>query len=453
MKTQMQISKPGRIFVLVFALVIGLVSAHTSSALAAPHAAPDALPTCSWILETAGTGATNLAYPDTDATYWTMPLDTSKWKGMIIQGEYPSARFFSLATYLADGDLAHSIQDVDIDPKPGSTNPFRPGQQGDKQKYRVTISKEAASPGQRNHVMLGDTNLAWVIYRIYVPDKGLDRTAGVSLPRVTLVALDGTKHPIPVCPFKKPAVQLAFLLLELQANGFGPAADMMQSLYTQGNNDGLPADTNCQPQDQIVFWIPKNTGGLFPNEANKYIAAPGLCFEPDKVVVVRGRAAVFPNTYNGGSIYDPAIPGRIKMRYWSMCNNNQVKPFPVVACEPDALTALDQDGFYTYVIGEGATPPANIGPEVTWLPWGLKARPNILIFRNMLPKENFDKSIQAAIAAGCVVDNQSGVTPPRDDVVAAGECAQNVMKAFYPQAVYCDRNVLVNQGWKACFAP
>ena len=317
----------GRAALLVACLVLVFASAHVATTLAAPQAAPDALPTCSWLLETAGKGATNFAYPDTDATYWTMPLDTTKYKGMIVQGKYPAARFFSLSTYVASGSVVESIQDVDIDPRPGSTNPFRPGDQGDKQTYRVVIGTGDPAPGQRNFVKLGDTPLAWVIYRIYVADKGLDEQGGVALPRVTLVALDGSKHPIPVCPFKRPAVQLAFLVLALQANGFGPAADMIQNLYTQGNNDGLPADNNCQPKDDIVFWIPKNTGGLFPNEANKYIAAPGLCYEPNQVIVVRGRAAVFPNTYNGGTIYDPAIPGRIQMRYWSMCNNNQLSRF------------------------------------------------------------------------------------------------------------------------------
>lgn len=452
MKQLFSVPGRGRTAVLLFCLVIVLVSAHVTTALAAPDA-PDAVPSCSWILKTAGKGATNFAYPDTDATYWTMPLDTTKYKGMIVAGKYPAARFFSLSTYYADGDLVDSIQDVDIDPRPGSTNPYRPGGQSDKQKYRVEIGTEDPLPGQRNYIKLGNTPLAWVIYRIYVSDKGLNEQGGEPLPRVTLVALDGSKHPIPVCPFNRPAVQLAFLILSLQANGFGPAADMIQTLSTQGNDDGLPADNECQPKEDIVFWIPKNTGGLFPNEANKYIAAPGLCYEPNQVIVVRGKAAVFPNTYNGGTIYDPAIPGNIQMRYWSMCNNNQFKPFPVVQCQPDALTPLDAQGKYTYAIGDGTTPPAGLDPNIVWLPWGKKLKPNILIFRNMLPKETFRRSIQAAIAAGCVVDNQSGVTPPRQDVLEAGACAHLVMRGYYPEAVYCDKQVLINNGWQACFNP
>ena len=77
---------------------------------------------------------------------------------------------------------------------------------------------------------------------------------------------------------------------------------------------------------------------------------------------------------------------------------------------------------------------------------------NILIFRNMLPTmPQFDRSVQAAIAAGCVVDNQPNMPRPRDQVVAAGACAERVMKAFYPKAVFCGQSVFQRGGWQACF--
>ena len=381
-----------------------------------------------------------------------MPFDATAWKSLIIKGTFPTARFFSFATYVAQGSVVDSINDVAIDPRVGSTNPFRPGPDAELHKYTITISRDPAEPGETNHVMLGDTPLAWIIYRIYLPDQGLNRKAGVALPRVILVAQDGSRHPVPQCPFTKPSVQLSFMLAELRAAGFGTDADSTQTKFSEGDPGGLPTDETCQPQDQVVFWIPKNTGGLFPNPANKYIAAPGLCFDSGKVVVVRGRAAVFPDTYDGGAIWEPAMPGKIRMRYWSLCNNDQITPFPVVSCQPDATTNLDLDGYYTYVLGEGDTAPTSLPSKATWVPWGLKDQPNILILRNMLPKRTFDNSIQTAIAAGCVVDNQSGVTPPRDEVVAAGECAQQVMQEYYPRAVFCDKQRLLDQGWNACFA-
>jgi len=51
-----------------------------------------------------------------------------------------------------------------------------------------------------------------------------------------------------------------------------------------------------------------------------------------------------------------------------------------------------------------------------------------------------------------VVDNQSGVPPSRDEIVKQGKCAQGVMGEYYPQAVYCDKQVFIGQGWQGCFA-
>ena len=86
-------------------------------------------------------------------------------------------------------------------------------------------------------------------------------------------------------------------------------------------------------------------------------------------MIVRGKAADFPDTYNGNPVWQPALPGYIQLRYWSMCNNEQVAPFPVVACQPDHATNLDSQGYYTYVLGEGDSPPPWLPAYATWLPW------------------------------------------------------------------------------------
>jgi hypothetical protein len=87
-------------------------------------AAAQALPVCSWPLETTGKGISNVAYPDTNATYWTMPFDSVRWKSIVITGAYPQARFFSFVSYNASGSVVEdhgSLNDVDINPDPGYT--------------------------------------------------------------------------------------------------------------------------------------------------------------------------------------------------------------------------------------------------------------------------------------------------------------------------------------------
>jgi hypothetical protein len=413
-------------------------------------ASAQSLPSCSWRLETDGSGLTNVAYPDTNATYWTMPVDTTQWKQVIVQGQYPQARFFSFTSYVAEGAAAGAILDIDIDPDAGSSNPFR--RVPSRQQHNYTVNVGGAS-GQSNQINFGNTTLAWIIYRIYIANNGLNRMAGVPLPAVTLVDANGGMHSIAPC--NTPSNQQITLLIDdLRADGLNQLADYWQVQFTHGNDGGFAPDPNCQPEDQLVFWIPANTGGYFPNPYNKYIAGPALCFDPGKFVIVRGKAADFPNTYNGYPVWQPALPGFIQLRYWSMCNNEQEPPFPVVACQADHATNLDRLGYYTYVLGQGDSPPPWLPSYATWLPWGSTTVSNILIFRNMLPSTpQFEKSVQAAIAAGCVVNNQLGVPPPRNQVLTQGACAEAVMKEFYPQAVFCDESVFQQGGWQACFGP
>jgi len=412
------------------------------------NASAQSLPSCAWRLETDGSGITNVAYPDTDATYWTMPVDTTQWKQVILQGQYPRSRFFSVTTYVAQGAASDAILDINIDPDAGSSNPFRRRSSGQQHDYTVNVGGPS---GQTNQVNFGDTPLAWIIYRIYVPNRGLDEMGGVPLPAVTLVDANGGRHSIAPCGTPRDQ-QITLLVDDLRADGFDQLADYWQTKFTEGDDGGLAPDPNCQPEDQIVFWIPENTGGFFPNPFNKYIAAGGLCFHAGKFVIVRGKAADFPNTYNGGPVWQPALPGYIQLRYWSMCNNDQIPPFPVVACQPDHATNLDRQGYYTYVLGEGDSPPPWLPAYATWLPWGSTVVSNILIFRNMLPSTpQFDRSVQAAIAAECVANNKLNKPPLRPEVVAAGSCAERVMKAFYPKAVFCDQSVFRYGGWQACF--
>jgi hypothetical protein len=146
----------------------------------------------------------------------------------------------------------------------------------------------------------------WIIYRIYVANKGSGRNAGVPLPTITLVGQDGRSYVVPPCRS----------LQALDMNAAFPSewiASLEQSTAQQAS---------CQ-ETPLVVWIPKNTGGYFPNPANKYIAIPGVCFQPNRILVVRGKGPAFPDTYNGGPIWQPA---GVQLRCWSLCNNDQRLP-------------------------------------------------------------------------------------------------------------------------------
>lgn len=405
---------------------------------------------CSWPLETSVDSLLNVAYPDTNAVYWTMPIDTSLWRGMVITGRFPATRFMSFTSYDTKGAAIEGLLDFQMRPDKDSRNPFDPGKAataggagvgGDR--YTVFVDQDSRAPKGGSHLQLGP-GLGWVIYRIYVPNNGQNQQGGVDLPSVTMVGRDGSLHPLAPCPTRD--------LASLAQNYPAAAAAIQAIIAAAGSTGGIEAD-NCAP-DQIAFAIPNKTGGYFPNPANKYIAAPALCYQPGRVIVVRGKAAVFPDTYSGKPVWQP--PGqfaKVDMRYWSLCNNDQVQPYPVVQCAADYQTAVDAQGYYTYIVSEAENgkAPAWLPAGTTWLPWGSKTARNILLFRNMIPAPSFHQSVQDALAAGCIFDNTT--TPvPYQSMADASACAAGVMGAYHPAAVYCDQQLLTAQGWQACFA-
>lgn len=394
----------------------------TGFAPAVSLAAAPILPVCSWPFEVTGQGITNVATPDTNATYWVMPLDLSRWRAMVIHGRYPDARFFNLSTYAANGSFIDTIYDQRIVPDVGSVNPFAPPGSEAGGNYTVAIS--GASQGSGNVLGAGGSGFAFIVYRIYLPDKGLDRTGGVGVPTVTLTDFSGNSRTLRPCPFADAETSLGNLVLLLEAAGMSDAARFLGSILALANQ--APFGT-CSPNQTGPAVVPFSTAvpgvNFFPNPQTTYFQTANLCFQPNQILVIRGKAPVFPNTYPppplGGSVFDPAFDGQIQLRYWSMCNNVGVPPNPVVACAADAMTEpeLDETQFYTYVVCNDPAPPSWLPSGVTWLPWGPTSFPITLIFRTILPENGF---------------------------MPAGDCV--------PVGALCDQSQFTMKGWQGCFA-
>ena len=344
-----------------------------------------------------------------------MPFETNAWKSMVIQGRYPEARFVNFNTYNVSGAVSGTIADKDIVPDPGSANPFATPDATGPRNYTLTVSSSAVdSP----NALRAESPLAFVVFRIYLPDQGADRTGGMGLPVVSLVAANGDTRRLEPCPFADAETSLPNLITLLRAGGFPRAADFLDRIFTASKQTPLAASL-CNPAatgPTAVNFSPSSGSEFFANPQTKYLETAGLCLQPGKVLVVRGKAPVFPNTYLGGSVLQPAFDGQIQLRYWSMCNNNAVIPNPVVACQADFETGRGPDQFYTYLVSSGSAAPPWIPPGVTWLPWGAAIFPKSFMFRNILPTQ----------------------------FAVEGD--------YIPRGMFCDENLFRTGGWQACFA-
>jgi hypothetical protein len=394
---------------------LGLVWISMMLEISAANAAAPLVPACGWPFEATGTGITNIATPDTNATYWITPLDTGHWAKMVIKGTYPQARFFNFTTYSAKGTLLSTVFDANIVPDAGSTDPFATEQASGTHSYTVTVGSGASGA---NALGVSGSRLVFVVYRLYAPDAGLDRTGGVGVPNVTVVGYDGSVHSLEPCPFAGAETSLGNMIVLLAASGFADGAAFLQQFLTASQETGLvtgvcnPASPGAAP---VLFGPPTLNPDFFADPQSTYLETPGFCFRANMIIVVRGKAPVFPNTYLGDSIFQPAFDDDIQVRYWSICNNDEVVPYPVIGCQADFATKRDSNQSYTYVLSNDPAPPSWLPPTATWLPWGDTGVPKNLIFRNILPA----------------------------DFEPTGD--------YTPTGVFCNETVFIEQGWQGCF--
>jgi hypothetical protein len=307
---------------------ICLAGLFVTLAVSVSQAAASILPVCSWPFEVSGQGLTNVATPDTNATYWVMPLDTSNWKEMVIHGTYPQARFFNFNTYTAAGSLIGTLYDAQIAPDSGSWNPFAMPTGTGAQDYTVEISPNNLGSG--NFLSAGGGGFAFIVYRVYLADPGLDRTGGVGVPAVSLVDQSGNTRTLQPCPFASAETSLPNLIVLLRTSGFADAANFLEQILTAANQavGGGTCSVSSKNPNPVTFPAATSGVGFFPNPQTTYLQTGNLCFQPGQVLVIRGKAPVYPNTYTSppGSVFQPAFDGQIQLRYWSMCNNDGTIP-------------------------------------------------------------------------------------------------------------------------------
>lgn len=393
-----------------------IAAALVAAAVPSAGASEIALGSCGWAVRSDPV-LVNVLYPDEDAVYYSTRLPAPPpGVSYRIRGQFPHARYTSFVAY--NGLPMDALLDVDLPADEGSVNPFVPGasRAAAERRYTVRVVAERAPADAADRepgtLYVGGGQLGspapvfYVLYRVYVADRGSGPAGGVPLPSVEAVLPGEGRLDVGQLPCG--AVHGTFDALPLSgvheqyARASPPAAG--PALSSAANPPAWSVETGLTAallgrvgQGDLV------SGGPASNPHNRYIAATASRGHGE-VLAIRGRAPTTPATFDG----EPVM-GQGDLRYWSFCQNSRTTRY--VDCLSDSHVALDAEGWYTIAISDPTERPQTAR---NWLPFGPEPDGQVL-YRHMLPSASF------------IPYSAQGADGPLE--AAMGD--------YYPRAAYC----------------
>ncbi len=340
---------------------------------------------------------------------------------VVFKGEYLRARYFAFHPSDFDTNNLATLIDEDLDPDPGSVNPYRePVPEGAAQRFtaQLVFTPPPADPAERepntSYVGLkqnGEPNPA-VFNILRTTDSVLGalppNSTGVLLPSVTICDAEGneTAHfeecdPYP--PGTAPPVETThFASLPIpDYRGLN-----WPGRFDTKSNWGLPYDILASAD--ILYLVTPYTrrlGEVFVTRAKAFTTP----HTPEEPVYTSGKdiRGFTVTTYN----------------FWAgICN----------AAVVDHEVVRDEEGCFTLVVSTAENRPANATAEqgVTWLDWG-DYLDGQLTFRFLLRRNSKLQALQRAIETG----------------EASPEIAP-----YVPRAGHCSRREFEGGGWQAALS-
>ena len=399
----------------------------------------------------------NIAFPDESAKYWVALVPMLPETRLRIDGAYPQARYFSYNVYDPILRPTDALADREIAPVTGGLNPFvqtrRPAADawGDPYTAYVEFTGQPDSPAP-NTLYAGETSLGplpvpqpaltALIYRVYIPDEGLDFDGGVGLPILTLETRDGDIELLPTADCVEPLLPtLGDTVPSLGFNDVLEDADFIDDPFLArpgtvpiGDPEsdsrvfyGLPSTVVNVLRGVFGLPVPEGVetalpagGGFLSNIHNAY-STNLFSRTYGNIVMIRAKAPTFRE--------QPGVAlGDEQLRYWSVCQND-LPTQRYVGCVADYQAHLDEQGYFTMMVSDAADRPANAVAEnaLDWMPWGPYVDA-LLIYRHMLPDTRFEQAIH----------NVPQGTPPIE-----------VMGGYLPQPAYCLREIVESAGPRA----
>ncbi len=346
-------------------------------------------------------------YPDQNSSYWIGTVQLPPHSTLVLRGRYPYARYFQFALYRPDTGMGsftatyEAAVDHEIQPDPGSANPFVPGtsRRGEQRDYTLRVVAEEAPAREAdrapNTLYAGADGYVQMVYRVYLPDVDRDGSGDVGLPRYEAELAAG--HELPGLPGKLrlDAQEVRAHLNRPMTGGVASGMTLAEwrALVTAPDNDPelAPESTPARNPPVIERYF-NNTYtfiGVFKSAAARaklpsavetgfggdpmtlfMMAFVSRAFGP--VLVLRGRMPRFPDTFMGADGKALETMTDWESRYWSLI----ISEAPPSGFGCDALTdmqvPLDAERNYTIVVSREADRPANATEEngVAWMEWG-----------------------------------------------------------------------------------
>lgn len=392
----------------------------------------------------------NIAFPDSRAFYWATPFyfdpKHPERTKVVINGKWNDERYMSLALYDETVNFytdpktgqASFLADYEIDPKPGSTNPYRDYVSSSDipdQKYRVKIryplkTFKDGTPKPNQMPWVGDP-----------PQDQLGSPNDL-----------GDLRPHNRWPLPKEC-------------GTGATAEIREG------------ELQCSPENVFVLPPTRDQGSIFSNRDNWYgpaIARLGKLTEEDAklddgvVLVITGQLPRTPPG-TGAWPWDPDST-EYDLRYFSLCAAVYQQPYPALegygsGCVYDNELNVqmrppldDPDGepvpWYTIVAStaddkpvEGIAMDMANGEGVNWIeaPDGGLTAPRrnpqrtLFIVRDMMPTTHF-------LASGGAFQSQNRTGNFVDFLTGLGDFAPRI-------SVICHKEHYNKYGWGGCVSP
>ncbi len=335
-------------------------------------------------------------YPDKSATYFVANICLPKNSHLIIEGQYPHARYLSLtvSNQLGSGQMGNGnfLRGDQIIPDPDSSNPFWASCGRNVKKRNFTIYLVQGNPPNNpvNNTLYSGTysenDRIHLSVRTYLVDRGYDGTGNVllydeksdnsGLPEVSLVFEGGEPVTGPklvkILRAQKKGDPNGYELNQWLMNVKGSKdpinapcfSDLASQVFWNTDYSVTGAFDASHPEERVVNYPPNNDGGFANNPDTRYMVMP-YSFGFGEVVVVQGKMPTHPKTRNG----DANLPEDPQVQYFSIstaASPNCGEGWDTVC---DEQIPLNDNGEYTVIVSWPWNRPANatLKNGICWL--------------------------------------------------------------------------------------